>query len=266
MQQHRIISLASILAMLLIPVVGWFLVAQPQFAAAAAADQQTADTQAQIETSAAIVEKLKADSANLPELTTTLDGLRSSIPAGVDSSAYIDGLDALAGANSVTITSLTVGDPAAYVAAIPPVDPNAVVPDPSAEGDAAAAAPAVVADPAFVTNDLITSSSFVTIPVTVAVSGDYARMLDFVKGLQSGNRLFLVSAISTARDTTTGTLTATVEGFIYALPGGLPGDPSPVSTQVKIMDTPVVAPVETDAPEDEDGATPTPTPTSTQKP
>ena len=44
MQQHRIISLASILVMLIIPVIGWFLIAQPQLAAAASADQQRADT------------------------------------------------------------------------------------------------------------------------------------------------------------------------------------------------------------------------------
>lgn len=270
MQKHRIISLASILAMLLIPVVGWFLVAQPQVAAAASADQQRIDTAAQIEASSAIVDGLRADSANMDELSSELDKLRTSIPAGVDSSAYLDGLSALASASSVTIRALTVGDAAPYVAAVPPVDPNAVAPDASAEGaeaDGAAAAPVPVVDPAIVTNELITSSTFITIPVTVDVEGGWSQILDFVKGLQSGDRLFLVSKISTSEDATTGSLVASIGGFIYALPGGLAGDPSPVSTQVKIMDTPVVAPVESD--DDATGGStpkPTPSPTGTPKP
>ena len=58
MQQHRIISLLSILVMLIIPVIGWFLIAQPQLAAAATADQQRADAASQVAASQAVVDKL----------------------------------------------------------------------------------------------------------------------------------------------------------------------------------------------------------------
>lgn len=274
MQTHRIISLASILAMILIPVIGWFFVAQPQFAAAALADTQRADIDAQATTLQATVDKLQADSEKLPELLQELDSLRGSIPADADSSAYLDGLNALASASGVTISALTVGSATAYAPAPAPEDPNAVATDAAAaEGDDATATqapvaeePVAAANPAFVTNPLITGDSFVTIPVTIDVTGSYDAVLNFIAGLQSGERLFLVSEIGTARDGETGAILGKIGGFIYAIPTGLPGDPAPVSTQVKIMDTPVVAPVETDAPEDEDGSTPTPTPTSTQKP
>ncbi len=271
MQKHRIISLASILAMVLIPVIGWFLIAQPQFAAAALADTARAEADSQAAATMAAVAELKAQAEDLPALTGTLDELRGSLPAEVDSSAYIDGLNALAIATGVQITALSVDNPAAYTPAVAVVDPAAAAPaeeegDAAAATDAAAAAPIAPSDPAIVTNPLITSANFVAIPVAVELVGGYDSILNFVQGLQTGSRLFLVSKIETDVDPLTGGYSARVGGFIYAVTDGLVGDPTPVSTQVKIMDTPVVAPVETDAPEDEDGATPSPTPTGTPTP
>lgn len=276
MQKHRIISLASILAMLLIPVVGYFLVAQPQFAAAAAADQQRVDLEAQNAATSVVVETLRRDSANTDELNDELDALRTAIPATVDSEAYIDGLTAVAASAGVVISGLTVQDPSAYVTAVDPAAAAAPATDASAEGEEATepvAAPPAVADPAIVTNPLITSETFVTVPVTVEVKGvDINRVMGFVKGLQSGDRLFLVTSISTTRDTASNDLVASVGGYIYVLPGGLEGNPHPTSTIVKIMD-PVAPPVEEDGSETDgtetdgtdgadgtdDGTTPDPT-------
>jgi Tfp pilus assembly protein PilO len=238
-QQHRIISLASILVMLLIPVIGWFLVAQPQLAAAATADQQRADTEAQIVASAAVVAQLKADSEKLPELNQELNALRASIPFGADPSGYIDGLDALAKLAHVEITGLTVKDGIAYIAAAPAGAAPAVTPDDSTEAEGDAATPAPVADPAFVTSPLIDSTNFVTIPVSVQVTGEWAQILKFVQGIQSSPRLFLVSSLSTEADH--GAYTATVGGFIYAIPAGVEGQPKPISTIVKQMDGPGTA-------------------------
>ncbi len=67
MQNHRILSLGSILVMLLIPVIGWFLVAQPQLAAAGDGGRSSASAIAeQIAASTAVVAQLKTDSAQLP--------------------------------------------------------------------------------------------------------------------------------------------------------------------------------------------------------
>lgn len=272
MQQHRIISLASILAMLLIPAIGWFLVAQPQFSAAALADQQRVETEAEIAASSAIVAQLKEDSANLPNLNAELNGLRTSIPAGVDPSGYIDGLDALARISKVEITGLTVADPAVYSPAIPPNAPVAVAPDAASdEGDPAttpeAPAAPVVVDPAFVTSPLIDSSNFVAIPVTIEVSGKWAPILRFIQGLQSSNRLFLVSSLNTSQEAGGGdSMTAKIGGYIYAIPTGVEGNPRPTSTTVKQMDA-IKPPVEpTDEPGEGDPGTPAPNPTETPAP
>jgi Tfp pilus assembly protein PilO len=231
MQQHRIISLASILVMLLIPVIGWFLVAQPQLAAAATADQQRVAMEAQIAASSAIVAQLKKDSENLPELNDDLDELRTSIPAGVDPSGYIDGLDALARLSHVSITTLTVSDPTAYTAAI---DASAPVPTEGEDGEPVEAAPADSdSNPAIVTSPLVDSSNFVAIPVTIEIAGEWAAVLDFVEGLQTSDRLFLVTTLDTAHGSDGVTFTATIGGFIWAIPTGVEGNPRPTSTTVK---------------------------------
>jgi len=269
MQTHRILSLGSILAMLLIPVIGWFLIAQPQFAAATAADQQRNEIDSQIAASAAAVAQLKADSADLPRLNDDLNVLRGSIPADIDPSGYIDGLGALATISGVNITGLTVGDPMAYSPAISPAAAAAATAAESEDADADPAdTPAVVAppadDPAFVTNPLITGENFVAIPVTIEVNGDWDAVLSFVDGLQSGARLFLVSTMSTSRDTSGTGVRATVGGFIYAIPTGVEGHPRPVSTMVKQL-TAIEPPVETDQTDeggDPDSTDPDPTETT----
>jgi Tfp pilus assembly protein PilO len=264
MQTHRILSLGSILAMLLIPVIGWFLVAQPQLAAAAAADKQRTEIDSQIAASAAVVAQLKADSANLPELNDQLNDLRGSIPADVDPSGYIDGLGALATISGVSITGLTVGDPTAYSPATRP-DEEPVVPAQGEDGDsetAAGSAPAVapVDDPAFVTNPLITGENFVAIPVSIESNGEWDPILAFVQGLQSKDRLFLVATLATSRDQASTAMTATVGGFIYAIPTGVEGHPRPTSTIVKQLTAPEPVVVEPDATDGEPEPDPTETP------
>lgn len=253
MQQHRILSLLSILVMIIIPVVGWFLVAQPQLAAAASADQQRVETEQQIQLSSAIVQKLKEDSARLPELNDDLNTLRTSIPADVDSEGYIDGLDALARVSGVVITGLTVDQPTVYAPATPAVAP--VAPDPAADGEAAEEPVEPPADPAIVTSPLIDSTNFVAIPVTLELSGDWTPILKFVDGLQSSPRLFLVTSLETrAVEGSDTLLTAKVGGYIYAIPTGVEGKPRPISTTVKQLTAAAPPVVETDG-----EATPDPT-------
>jgi Tfp pilus assembly protein PilO len=265
MQQHRIISLLSVLVMLIIPVIGWFLVAQPQFSAAATADQQRAETEAQIQVSSAVVAQLKADSAKLPDLNDDLNKLRTSIPADVDSSGYIDGLDALAQLSHVAIVGLTVDQPLVYTPAVAPADPNAVAPDAAASGDdAAATPPPPPSDPAIVTSPLIDGSNFVTIPVSIDINGEWGGILSFVDGLQSSPRLFLVTTLSTtAVEGSPTELAGKIGGYIYAIPTGVEGKPRPISTTVKQLTAPVVeVPDEETDGEEADGPDPDPTETA----
>jgi len=264
MQQHRIISLASILAMLLIPLIGWFLVAQPQLAAASEADQQRSDMEAQIAASAATVARLKEDSAKLPELNNDLNDLRTSIPADADADGYIDGLDALAKLAHVKITGLTVQDGQVYT---PPAAPVAAAPAETegSETPAPAATPEPI--PGIVTNPLIDATNFVAIPVSVDIAGTPAQILKFVDGLQSSPRLFLVARFSTAEDSVDSkNLTASVGGYIWAIPTGVEGKPRPISTTVKQLGPSSNTSGGNGSDTPDPTSTPTPDPTATTEP
>jgi Tfp pilus assembly protein PilO len=267
MQQHRLIVMLSVLVMLVIPVIGWFLVAQPQLAIATQAETERLEAVSQVAASQLVVNQLQKDSANLPELQADLDDLRASIPAAVDPSGYIDGLSALAKVANVQISELSVGDPQAYAPAEVPEAAAPPAPDPSATPAATPVeAPPVVVE-GLTTNPLVDGSNFVAIPVEVTVKGKSATILRFVHGLQSNDRLFLVTELTTepAADTAdSGQLLGKVTGYIWAIPTGVAGDPRPVSTIVKSMDPPKPPETETEGDTPDPGSTETPDPNPTE--
>ena len=224
---------------------------------------------AQVAASQSVVDQLKRDSAKLPELESELDELRASIPAGVDPSGYIDGLSALAKVSKVQITQLGVDDPVAYVPAEAPAAPKPAASDSSDTSGTASpsATPSPKPEvPGLVTNSLVTPGNFVAIPVSLEFTGTSSAVLHFVHGLQSGDRLFLVTELSTepSADATSGQLLGTVSGYIYAIPTGVAGDPRPVSTVVKSMEPAGTPPANT--PDPGSTGTPTPDPTETAAP
>ncbi|MET0955641.1 MAG: hypothetical protein ABWY68_06780, partial [Cryobacterium sp.] len=77
-----------------------------------------------------------------------------------------------------------------------------------------------------VTNAKITTDNFASLAITVTVKGSYANALQFVNGLQTGGRLFLVSGLVTSRGAGEGSeaapddVTATISGLAYVLVPG----------------------------------------------
>jgi hypothetical protein len=77
------------------------------------------------------------------------------------------------------------------------------------------------------TNALITPDNFVAIPVSVAVSGANANIMSFVEGVQTGDRLFLVTSLkldqdkapadTTSKTQPAVTFKATISGLVYVL-------------------------------------------------
>ncbi|MCU1579252.1 MAG: hypothetical protein JWP19_1456 [Rhodoglobus sp.] len=199
-QNNRIWMIGTITVMLVIVVAGWFLGAQPFIAAAAAADQQTADVTAQNAAQTAEIAQLTTEMKQLPQLEKDYKTLQASIPATSNTADFIKGLDALATAAGVQIVGFTVGDPLAYtIPASAAVAAPAASPAPSATPTPAP--PVVVSTaPAVATNPLITPDNFVGIQVVIDVAGPNANVLNFLNGLQSGTRLYLVTAITSTRD------------------------------------------------------------------
>jgi hypothetical protein len=153
--------------------------------------------------------QLIEDSRDRQGLTTEFTTLSASIPDGPAIPDFVNQLDDLAAGNEVTLSGLTIADAQAY----------------TPEAPAASA--------------LITAQSLAALEVDVAISGDYAQVLEFVDGLQTGARLFLVTGITTQRDTDKQELVeASISGLVYVLvpPGSVI---SPVEIPVVVGETDV---------------------------
>jgi len=199
MQSHRLISGATILLMIVLVVAGWFLVAQPQLAAAATANTALSGVQTEITRTQATIAQLRSQQKDLPKLEKQLAALRTSIPATAAASSFIDGLNALAASAGVTLTSISVSDGVAYTAPAPAAATGAPAPGSTPEPSASPtpAAPVVPTGWAPKSDPRITGSNFVAIPVSISTVGDWNATLSFFHKLQSGKRLFLVAGFST---------------------------------------------------------------------
>jgi Tfp pilus assembly protein PilO len=228
--KNKLWIIGAVIVMAVIAAGGWVLGIQPQLAVATAADAQRATVQSSNAASAIALAQLERDYKALPSLKSQLASLTRSVPTGTEIPAFVDELNALAATDSVTVVGMTVTDAQPYVAVTPPTAtaaststaPSTATPSPTpspAPTAAAAAVPTAGVPP--VTSPLITPTNFAAIPVQVSVSGSYANVLDFVHGLQTASRLFLITTIaSTASTTTPGLVDGRIGGFVYVLVPG----------------------------------------------
>lgn len=258
MQTHRILSALTVFLMVALVAAGWFLVAQPQLAAASTANTTLVGVESQSAATQAAIKQLISQQKDLPRLTTDLAALRLSIPSGADSSAYINGLDALAAASGVTITQLTLDNPVLYSSPAPaPAAPTTgATPSPTPSPTVAKAPVKTGWTPP--TDSRITGANFIAIPVSVTTTGNWATTLTFLKGLQTGQRLFLITGISTELDAS-GVLKATAKGYIYVLldPASAKIDTS--EAESALTPTPTPTPTVSSSPNPSGSSTPTPT-------
>lgn len=186
--RNRLWIMGSALAAVAALLAGWFLGIEPRLAAAATADAARKGVEVTNTAHAAVLAQLIEDSRDRQGLTTEFTTLSASIPDGTAIPDFVNQLDDLAAGNEVTLSGLTIADAQAYMP----------------EAPAASA--------------LITAQSLAALEVDVAISGDYAQVLEFVDGLQTGARLFLVTGITTQRDTDKQELVeASISGLVYVL-------------------------------------------------
>jgi Tfp pilus assembly protein PilO len=227
MNTNRLWVIGSVVAMAVILVLGWIVGVQPQLTAAASATLQRVNV---VETNTryqGVLAKLKAEHDKLPELQQQLASLTSSVPADAESAAFVKELNGIAAEKGVIIRSLTFSDAVAYkppvaAAPAPAASASGSTPAPTdTPAPAAPAAPVAPTAPAAVTNSLITPTNFVASPVQVGVRGSLAQVLDFLEGAQKGQRLFLVTSLSSTPSTDEGvppgTVDATIGGYIYSV-------------------------------------------------
>lgn len=191
MDLNRLWVIIGVFAILLVSGVGYFLGIQPQLNAAAAFDSERSAVEAQNVVHRADIEALKVEYEQLGAMTAELAASRASIPAGADLEPFLGELHALEAAHGVAIVGFAATDALPFI--------------PSSE--IAATVPASVG-----------ASNFVSIPIDLSITGSHASVLAFINGLQSGDRLFLASDItSTEDDELPGIFRATISGLVYVL-------------------------------------------------
>jgi len=212
MNKGRIWVIGAILFIFVLIGGGWVLGIAPQLAIAASANADRANAIISNQRNQLLLAKLKSDYQNIDALKNHLLALREAVPPKEDIPSFVTELNTLSASNNVTLKSLTVSDAKPYT-------PTMQAPT---AGASKTSSPQI--------NPKITSVNFVVVPVQITVTGDYGRVLSFVNDVQMGQRLVLVSSLTTTGATnskgvkgspsTTSSsqkVDSTLGGFIYVL-------------------------------------------------
>ena len=208
MDLNRLWVLGSVVLIAATAVLGWVLGISPKLSEASIADADRVAVETQNSASALKVAALKVKFENIGDLKGELSALRLAVPNAAEIPAFVTQLDSIAQQHQVTLTDISVKDAQAYVPVV--VAPTATAAEgaqtaptptatPAPTASAAPTAAEVAAALAPVPNALITASNFVSVPISLSVSGSYGNVLDFIEGLQKGTRLVMVTTFATAR-------------------------------------------------------------------
>lgn len=190
MNETRLWKLGSIIVIVALLAGTWFLAISPRLAEASQANEQRSNVQTQNVAHEAELAALEEKAEHLDEFNDELATLRLAIPSGAGLPLLIDQLNLLAAETQVTIKQLTASDPSVYT----PLPASTESTELEGETDAQA-------DPELASaRASIPPESFLVIPIGLSISGTYSDAMNFVDGLQHGDRLILVHNL----DLTTG--------------------------------------------------------------
>ena len=214
MSQSKSLAIGAFVLFISIIGGGWFLEIAPQLSIVSTVHKDHANVLALNAKNQLLLTKLKADFQNIGPLKSQLDRLSISVPPSANISAFISEVNSMANAHKTTIKSLIVSDAKPYTLSAPPPSDNGIK-EPSSPQS----------------NPKITSANFVVIPIQITASGQYTNVLDFINSIQMGQRLFLISAlsstgsmggnaggaVSTMSGKAAGKVDASIGGYIYVL-------------------------------------------------
>ena len=252
MDKNRLWIVGSVLLMVIVVGMGWFLGIAPQLANVAAAELQRAGVEQTNLQNEATLAQLKKDYANLGALNGQLASLSESVPSDTAMPAFVDEINGIASGAGVTITGISVADATPYAPVAAPGAPapsssSSSTPTPSPSAGAATPtptpAPTAVAGMPPVSSSKLTPANFSSLAVTLIIKGDYQQILSFVNGVQGGKRLFLVDGITTTvaaagsspsssggKVTQSGGETAMISGLVYVVTPEGAGAATPTPT------------------------------------
>ena len=189
MSRQRLWIIVSIIVTAAVLLMGWFLLVLPMLSAAGEADAERAKVASQNQEHEARIVKLKAQYADIDTLRASLADMQSSLPPDAAADALITEIDAKAAAGGVTITSVTVSQPIPFV-------PRGGL-----------------------TTNLVDATNFLSMQVTIGVSGSNDAVMAFTSSLREGPRLFVPDSVTFSSPTaiTGPEMSATLSGQSYIL-------------------------------------------------
>jgi hypothetical protein len=215
MPVNRLWQIGAALVALGALALAWFLGVSPALTDHESAVAQLASLTSTNDQTALKIAKLAKEKQQITQLQDQLASLHGSVPTSADAPGFVNEINAAATQSHVTVTGITVSDAQQYKAATPPANT-------STPSSTASPKPTVAPGMPPVTDGLITSDTMAVIPVDITATGTLSQTLDFVKALQFGTRLYLVTKVSTnpvGGDLTgpNDQFTLTMSGSIYAL-------------------------------------------------
>jgi len=174
MNSNRIWTLGAVLVIVGLLAATWFLGVSPQLAASTAADAERQGIEAQNAVNTATLASLKAQFAKIDELRTDLETSREVVPASVQQSILIGQIGDFAKSNDVEISLAAFEDPT------PSIPGSSTDPELSA---------------AF---GQVSPESFLVVPLSMTIDGEYNDVMNFIDDLQTGTRLVLVYEVTMA--------------------------------------------------------------------
>lgn len=178
MKSNRLWLAGTVIVVIAVIALGWVLGIQPRLTEAAVALVETQRVDALNEVEQAKLLALKKEFEEIDEIRGQVEELELSIPTKAELAAFIRQVNDLAALNGVTVINITTADAAAYV-----LPEGATVLDAEGQPVPAPIAPA----------------NLVLVPMNIKVEGPYASVLSFIKGLQAGNRLYMVNDVAVAK-------------------------------------------------------------------
>jgi Tfp pilus assembly protein PilO len=196
------VLIAAILAM------GWFLGVDPQLKAAASADAQRTEVEQRNQLEQLTLQQLEEQFANLPALTAELATLRQSVPSSARIEALSRQIFDLLLQTGTSLSTFTAGDAV-----------------PLAES----------ADDTTVIPAGVSADRFATIDVSMSISGTRESVIAFIEGLQTGERLVLLTDVSVSSGED-GIVTSEVSGIVYMMLDSLPASAEEPAEPVEAAD------------------------------
>ena len=211
MNRERLWGLTWIAAMGTVVLLGTLLGLVPKVEESNAAARELTMVEAQNTKLEASLATLNDDFANIDELRDDLADVQLGIPPAADIPAFVAQLAAIAAQHQVTLDQISISDGTGYAPVAPVATATGAAATTAAATTDASTATVVPASPA------LTPATYISVPVSIEASGTSSTVLDFLAGLQYGNRIIAINTFSTDAGTSSDTVTISIAAEIYVL-------------------------------------------------